>query len=314
MGATPRDWGFDECLTDPTAGGYYWEKSYIKNGEVVELDKVVYYPDVAHEFALDFIRRHKDRPFFFYYSSHLVHGPILPTPDSPVGPEGRPPRGLKAGAGPDQPFYADNVAYLDKQVGSLLAELERLGLREKTVVFFSADNGTAVRSETIHGRRINGQKGTMLEGGAHVPLIVSWKGTSPAGKVLPDLVDFSDFFPTFCELAGAKMPAGFVFDGRSFAPQIRGEKGNPREWIFVQLGNRWYVRDMKWKLTESGELFDMTEAPFAEKLVPAEGQSAEAAAARARLQAILDRLNPAGGKTVEPAKPRARSERRQAAR
>ena len=309
MGGTPGDWGFEEYLTDPTAGGYFWEKSYIKNGEIIELAEVAYYPDIAHEFALDFIRRHKDRPFFFYYSSHLVHGPILPTPDSPVGPEGRPPQGIKGGPGPNQPYYADNVAYLDKQVGSLVAELERLGLREKTLIVFSSDNGTAVESGTIGGRRIHGQKGTMWEGGAHVPLIVSWKGTTPEGKVLKDLVDFSDFLPTFAELAGAKLPEGIIFDGHSFAPQLRGEQGNPREWIFVQLGNRWYVRDMGWKLNESGELYDMSDAPFEEKLVPVEGQSPEAAAARARLQAVLSSLNPAGGKQVPPgvpARPRAR--------
>lgn len=312
MGSLPGDWGFDEYLADPTAGGYFWEKSYTKNGQLVELNEVVYYPDVAHEFALDFIRRHKDQPFFFYYSSHLVHGPILPTPDSPVGPEGRPPKGLKTGAGPAQQYYPDNVAYLDKQVGSLIAELDRLGLREKTVILFSADNGTAVQSETIRGRQINGHKGTMLEGGARVPLIVSWKGKSPAGKVLQDLVDFSDFFPTFCELAGAKLPSGFVFDGRSFAPQLRGEKGNPRDWIFVQLGPRWYVREMKWKLNEAGDLYDMTDAPFVEKLVPAAGQDAEAAAARTRLQAVLNQLNPAAGKTAPPDKPRPRPGQRQA--
>lgn len=308
MGGLPGDWGFDEYLTDPTAGGYFWEKSYIKNGQVVELEQVVYYPDVAHEFALDFIRRHKDRPFFFYYSSHLVHGPILPTPDSKVGPGGLPPKGMKAGAGPKEPYYEDNVVYLDKQVGSLLDELDRLGIREKTLVVFTSDNGTARESETIHGRQIHGQKGTMQEGGAHVPLLISWKGVTPAGAVFDDLVDFSDFVPTLAELAGAKLPEGFVFDGRSFAARLRGEAGNPREWIFVQLGAFWYVRDQKWKLNQNGELFDMSDAPFEERLVPVEGQSEEAAAARKRLQAVLDQLNPAGGKQVPkelPAQPRA---------
>jgi len=225
MGETPGDWGFDEYLTDPTAGGYYWQKSYIKNGETVQLDQEVYYPDVAHEFAKDFITRHRDKPFFLYYASHLVHGPILRTPDT------------KPGTTDPATLYADNVAYLDKQVGDLVAHLDKLGLRERTLIVFSSDNGTAGQSRTIGGRQISGHKGTMLEGGAHVPLIVNWKGVTPPGRVVKDLVDFSDLLVTFADLAQAPLPQGVVFDGRSFAPQIRGEKGQPREWIFVQLGN-----------------------------------------------------------------------------
>jgi arylsulfatase A len=102
--------------------------------------------------------------------------------------------------------------------------------------------------------------------------------------------------PTFADLAGAKLPAGVTFDGRSFAPQLRGQAGNPRDWIFVQLGNQWYVRNRRWKLTQAGELFDMTNAPFVEKPVPASEQPE----ARQQLQAVLDQLNPAAGKTTAP--------------
>ena len=104
VGASPGDWGFDEFITDPTASGWFWKTSYTKNGKEVQTDKEIYYPDVCHEFALDFIKRHRDQPFFFYYASHLVHGPILRTPDS------------KPGASAEQ-LYADNVSYLDKQLG-----------------------------------------------------------------------------------------------------------------------------------------------------------------------------------------------------
>ncbi|MBM4046703.1 MAG: DUF229 domain-containing protein, partial [Planctomycetes bacterium] len=250
MGDTPGDWGFDEWLTDPTAGGWYWKTSYTKNGQLVETKQEVYGPDVCMDFALDFFRRHRERPFFFYFPTHLVHGPILRTPDSKG--EGK------------ADYYEDNVAYLDKQVGQLVAELERLGLREKTVILFTGDNGTArfgADRAIVGGRKINGQKGTMLEGGARVPLIASWKGTMPEGRVLNDLVDFSDFFATFAELAGAKLPEGVTLDSHSFAPQVRGEKGRPRDWVFVQLGSKWYVRDQGWKLTHEGELFDMSDAP-----------------------------------------------------
>ena len=148
----------------------------------------------------------------------------------------------------------------------------------------------------------------MWEGGSRVPLIANWQGVTPAGAVLDDLTDFSDFLPTFAEVGGASLPAGITLDGRSFAPQLRGEKGTPRQWVFVQYfpntdrgsghqAGRFYVRDNGWKLNESGELFDMKDAPFTEKPVPADSTDPTAAAARKRLQAILDTLNPKAGKT-----------------
>jgi len=285
MGALPGDWGFDEFITDPTAGGYYWKTNYTKNGELVEAGREVYYPDVCHAFALDFIERHRDQPFFFYYPSHLVHGPIVRTPDT------------KAGETDPERLYADNVAYLDKQVGELVAHIDRLGLRDKTLILFSADNGTAHQSRTLQGRTLSGQKGSMLDCGAHVPMIASWKGTTPTGKTTRDLVDFSDLFATFADLAGASLPAGVTLDGKSFAPQLRGQAGSPRDWIFVQLGPNWYVREQAWKLNNQGELFDMTDAPFVEQPV-ARDASPDAAAARQRLQAVLDQLAPDKGKTA----------------
>jgi arylsulfatase A len=298
MSDSPGDWGFDEFITDPTAAGWYWKTSYTKNGKEVTSDKEIYYPDAASDFAIDFMRRHKDQPFYFYLPEHLIHGPILRTPDS------------KPDAPPHQ-LYDDNIAYLDKTVGKLLAALDEMGLREKTIVLFSSDNGTSpvgyqpqhdpqLTTGKIGGRAVNGRKGQLLEGGSRVPLIASWKGTLRAGGVRSDLIDFSDLLPTFAELAGAKLPEGVKFDGRSFAPQLRGEKGTPREWIFVQLGTGWYARDDGFKLNEKGELFSMKDAPFVEAPVPADTTDPQALAAKKRLQVALDELNPAGGKTVPP--------------
>ena len=154
---------------------------------------------------------------------------------------------------------------------------------------FPGDNGTAggyTKTATVNGRVIVGHKLKLLEGGSHVPLICNWSGVTPAGRVLDDLVDFSDFFATFADLGGAKLPDGVKVDGHSFAPQLRGGKGAPRDWIFVQLGAKWYVRDQGFKLNESGELFDMSGAPFAEKPAANDGE-------KAKLQAILNQLNPA---------------------
>jgi arylsulfatase A len=304
MSDSPGDWGFDEFVTDPTASGYFWVKSYTKNGQQVQKDEEFYYPDVQQAFAIDFMQRHRGEPFYFYYSMHLVHGPIVRTPDTKPGAAAEPAR-PRAGKGP---LYDDNVAYMDKQVGGIVAELDRLGLREKTLILFSADNGTAGASFTIGGRQVNGAKGSMWEGGSRVALIANFKGVTPEGRVLKDLVDFSDILPTFAELAGATLPAGVTFDGRSFAPQVRGEKGNPREWIFVQLGAKWYAREDGWKLNEAGELFDMKDSPFVEQPVAADAQSESAAAARKRLQAVLTQLNPAAGKRGDTARRSARSE------
>jgi arylsulfatase A len=297
MSDSPGDWGFDDYITDPTAAGWFWQKTYTKNGRTVTHPEEIYYPDLTTDFAIAFMRRHRDEPFYFYLSQHLIHGPILRTPDS------------RPGAAPQQ-WYDDNLVHLDKVVGRVVAALEELGLREKTMILFAADNGTATvgyRPEhdpskmtgKIGGRYVNGHKGQLLEGGSRVPLIASWKGTTASGQVRNDLIDFSDLLPTFADLAGAKLPEGVKFDGHSFAPRLRGEEGNPREWLFVQLGRGWYVRDDGWKLNERGELFSMKDSPFVEESITAGTTDPGAQAARTRLQAVLDELNPAGGK-VEP--------------
>ncbi len=286
VGETPRDWGFDEYSTDPTASGWFWQTTHLKNGQEVTVPDGTYAPDVIQDFTVDFIRRHKDQPFYFYYAMHLVHGPILHTADSAKGAQDGAER------------YDDNIAYMDKQVGAIVAELEKLGLREKTLVIFSADNGTALTfPSTVGGRMINGKKGSMLEGGSRVPFIASWPGVTPAGKVSKDIVSFADPHATFLELAGVKPPEGIKLDGRSLAPQLRGEKGRPREWAYVQLGAHWFVREPGWKMNESGELFDMSDAPFVEKPVAATADTDASKSARQRLTAVLAGLNPAAGKT-----------------
>jgi arylsulfatase A len=283
----PADFGFDEHLQF-SGSGIYWNtqakgKNYTKNGKKIELGDKKYLPDVMHSYLVDFINRHRNRPFFAYYSMSHVHVEILPTPDSP----------------PDsKDLYADNIRYMDKLVGQLVAELDRLKLRENTLIIFVGDNGTGgnfADSSTVGGKRLSGQKGSMLEGGANVPLIVNWPGKTPAGKVTAELIDSTDFHPTFAELAGAKLPSSTVIDGRTFVPQIYGKKGQPRDWIFIQLARQWYVRDAKFKLNQAGELFDMRNAPFEEPLVPATAKDPAAIAARLRLQAALDKLSPASG-------------------
>lgn len=276
----PGEWGFDEHIVFQGSGRYWGRQTptYMVSGMEKALPEGKYLPDLMHEFIRDFMTRHKDQPFFIYYPMVHVHGPILRTPDS------------KENADQDQ-LYRDNVEYMDKLVGKLMAELDRLQLREKTIVVFTGDNGTAhfgVDTATVNGKPISGMKGTMLEGGSRVPLIVNWPGHTPAGQINHDLIDFSDFFPTFAELGGAGLPAGVTLDGHSFAAQIRGEKGTPRDWIYVELSGQSYARNAGFKLTNRGELFDMSKAPFEEIPVPAAATNTAAASARAVLQKVLD--------------------------
>src|SRR5262249_47929089 len=124
----------------------------------------------------------------------------------------------------------------------------------------------------------------------------------------------SDFFPTFCEMAGASLPKKVKIDGRSFAPQVLGQAGSPRDWAYVELGGRRYVRTKEWKLNESGELFDMREAPFVERLASPTSEGNEAAAARERLHGILVGLVGKKALEAQPEQPKAKAARRGAGR
>ena len=139
-------------------------------------------------------------------------------------------------------------------------------------------------------------------------MIVSWPGATPAGKVSQDLIDFSDYMATFAELAGAKLPPGVTIDGRSFAPQLQAKVGHPREWVYVELNGRRYVRTARWKFNNAGELFDMKEAPFKEVPVAADATDADAVAARKHLQKVLEGLAgkapPPGGPETPPRRAR----------
>jgi arylsulfatase A len=283
----PSDWGFDEYLRFSGSGVYRSTdgnlETYVVNGAKRELAADEYMPDLLHEHVTKFIRRHRDSPFFLYYSMSSVHGELLPTPDSTAE---------------SSDLMADNVAYMDKLFGRLVDELRQQQLLQQTVIVFMGDNGTGkgqAERATIGGRRLTGQKGSMQEGGALVPLIVSWPGVIAGGRVSGGVLDSSDFVPTFAELAGVKLPVDRLIDGRSLLPQWRGAADQHRSWAFVQLARSWYVREQQWKLNEAGELYDMSQAPFAETLVVESADTEAARSARQRLAAVLGQLNPAGG-------------------
>jgi len=312
------EWGFDHVLSF-RGSGIFWNKtaaaslvkkyelagdkgaqdgvranpgSYNIDEQKLTMADAEYMPDLMQSNAVAFINANKGKPFFLYYSPSFVHSQILPTPDSAPPSSGLDAAARRALA------YTDNITYMDKQIGQLLAELDRLKIRENTVIFFMGDNGTAkaaADSATIGGRRLIGQKGGMEEGGGLVPFIISWKGVTSAGRLSENLSDASDLLPTFAEIAGAPLPANRIIDGKSLLPQIKGATTSPRTWAFTQLGAHWHVREAGWKLNEAGQLFDMKNAPFEEIPVAADSTDAAAAAARKRLSDALVGLNPAAG-------------------
>jgi arylsulfatase A len=283
----PSDFSFDEYMRF-FGSGIYWndpakKSDYRIDGKNLILKDNEYMPDLMHQKMVEFLTKNRNNPFFAYYSMSHVHGEIKRTPDSnPTTTD----------------FYEDNIIYMDKLVGQLITELDRLKLSDNTIIIFFSDNGTAgghADEATIGGRRLSGQKGSMLEGGSLEPLIVYWPGVTPKGKVCDDLISSTDFLPTFAEIVGAKLPKDIKLDGQSFNAQLHGKKGTPRTSLFVQLANNYWVRNTGWKLNQSGELFDMSKAPFEEIAIAADTKNPDAIAARKSLQAELDRLNPAGG-------------------
>lgn len=226
-GSYPDKAGFDEyCLWQvKDRGARYANPTVLLNGKLHRDIKGKYGPDVFCDFITDFVERHKKRPFFVYYPMVLTHAPFEPTPDSKDwNTKGR--RNNKKN-------FADMVAYMDKIIGRIIRKLDELGLRENTLLLFTGDNGTprSIASK-LTDRVLEGGKGLTTDAGTHVPLVASWKGTAPKGKVCGDLVDFTDFLPTLAEAVGAELPRERVVDGRSFLPQLRGEKCLPRDWVF----------------------------------------------------------------------------------
>ncbi|HAC92030.1 MAG TPA: hypothetical protein DCF63_15605 [Planctomycetaceae bacterium] len=250
----------------------YWGPDYNDNGKILSGDKKKFGPDLLHDFVVDFIRQRRDQPFFVYYPTPMIHYKLQRTPDS-------------TGEKPD--LHADNIAYLDKFVGQLVTELDSLKLRENTMIVFVGDNGSTKGAHTVHGRPVHGKKGELNEGGCRVPLIFNWPGSTPAGRVSKDLVRLTDFFPTFTTLAGGNLPTGVTLDGHSLAPQALGQPGQPREWVYVQLRSDCYVRDARWKLTHTGDFFDMKDAPWQEIPVTTDATDAEAKTARDKLKTAL---------------------------
>ncbi|HQL95141.1 MAG TPA: sulfatase-like hydrolase/transferase, partial [Candidatus Hydrogenedentes bacterium] len=234
-------------------------------------------PDMHHDFAVDFMRRHREQPFVLYYAMCLTHSPHVPTPDDTPSAEAK------------NRHSADNfpscVAYMDKLVGRLDGALDELGLRDNTIVIFTGDNGTG-----------GAGKGQPTERGARVPMIIHGPGHVKRRGLTGELTDLSDVFPTLLDYAGAPLPQDRPVDGRSLAPFLRGENDATREWIFSFIGDRRILRDRRWLLEDNsplhyGRLYDCGDKRDGTGYRDVtDSQEPEALAARARFDALLEKL------------------------
>jgi len=274
----PQKLGFDEsCLWQHMRRpSRYANPGLEYNGEERDFRDGEYGPDLVNAWALDFITRHKAKPFLLYYPMMLTHGPFQPTPDSA---DWDPTFNGNEKRKKDPKYFADMVAYMDKLVGRVAKKVDELGLRKETLIIFLGDNGTGREiTSQFQGQPYPGGKGLTNARGMHVPLIVNWPGQTPAGSVSDDLVSSVDFLPTLCEAAGVKPPQGLM-DGESFLGKARGAKSGPREPLYF-----WYSKDggqrrktefamtQFHKLYGNGRFVDLTKDPFEEGQPLREGE------------------------------------------
>ncbi len=309
-----EDAGFDEfCVWHPhhteEKGSRYKSPIVYENGEFLENMEGKYGEDVFADYIIDFMERNRDDPFFVYFPMALTHRPLEPTPDSPEFDDFVPPSNETLGArtwakledwDDEARYYKDMVEYHDKVIGRVNAKLEQLGIAENTLVIYVGDNGSPVEvCSIIHSHtEVCGGKGLTVDRGTHVPLICSWPDTIPPGAVTTDLIDASDFLPTILEAAEITPPDDYFIDGRSFLPQLKGETGNPRDWIFFHFEpmsgrvHRYarFIRDHRWKLYDDGRLVDLNADPEEEAAFDPADDDGERSEARSRLAPVFEQM------------------------
>ncbi len=291
---SPGHFGFDDALLwqHTRRPPRFANPGLERNGKELDYNNGEYGPTLINDFALEFVTTNKNRPFFLYYPMILTHNPFQPTPDSPEWDPKT--NGEQAKQAPKH--FADMTAYMDKMIGRLVAKLDELGIRENTLLLFIGDNGTNKSiTSRFKGADYAGGKGTQTARGSHVPFIANWPARIAPGKVNRDLVGSVDFLPTVCAAAGATVPAASAQDGRSFLPQLLGQAGKPREWLYTwyspdggKNGDWEFAMSTSYKLYRDGKFFDLKADPFEAKPLSVAAQKGEAAAAAKSLQAALD--------------------------
>jgi len=293
-GVLPEDAGFHEhCLWQVDKLGPRYPNPRLRiDGKDVSL-KGRYGPDVFTERACGFIKDNAARPFLLYFPMALVHNPFKPTPDVPA-------------ARSRQQCFAAMMRYMDACVGRIMDAVKDAGVADRTLVLFTSDNGTNRKIVSMMGsKKVKGGKGRPNDRGTGVPLVAWGPGVVKGGRVLEDLVEFSDFMPTLLDAGRIDAPDDLVCDGVSFLPQLRGERGQPRSSVFIWSDPRpgktrpvRFARDQRFKLYGDGRLLDVMSDPEETRPVSV-GASEAADRARALLQAAMDRMPSRPARTIK---------------
>ncbi|MEP7272210.1 MAG: arylsulfatase [Acidobacteriota bacterium] len=222
---TPNRRGFDEWfgyLNQNHAPFYYTD--YLWRNEQKQAipensdgKRVRYSHDLLTDEAVAFLERHREKPFFLYLPFTIPHRqfevPSLEKYANEPWPE-------------EAKIFAAMVTRLDRDVGRVLDELDRLGLATNTVVFFTSDNGSEKKKSFgdffRSTRSFRGYKGSVYEGGLRVPMLVRWPGVVPAKKVSSTPWWFADVFPTLLAIAGVKESTAKL-DGLDVLATLRGK-------------------------------------------------------------------------------------------
>ena len=223
-----------------------------------------YAPDRINAQVLQFVRDHKDEPFFLYYPSIIPHV-ALHVPDEDLKPYlalgwNDPPFTKESGRGYTPHFtpraaYAAMITRLDRYVGKLLDLLDELGLTDDTLVVFSSDNGATYLEEVDYVffnsvGELRGLKGSLYEGGVRVPTIARWPGRVKAGTTSDRISGFEDWMPTLMEAAGGIDLVPDDIDGISMLPTLIGDQQPDRPYLYREFpayGGQQFVRVGDWK-------------------------------------------------------------------
>lgn len=300
-----RQFGFDEysvwnAVKDGEApGSHYKNPKIFENGAYLpdSYTDGKYGEDIFTDRVLNFIDANKSNPFFIYYPITLCHAPYSPTPADPQF------KSWNSKGNPSDPsFFPSMVNYMDAQLGLITDKLTSLSLSENTIVIFTSDNGTPSDMRSLYnGKWINGGKSNTNKWGTNVPMTILWPGKIQAGQVNDNLVDFTDFLPTFAELAGTTVPGTYgIVDGKSFAKQLTGQSYTPRDWVFnhyepnTNKGNttikRW-INDKEYKLYDvTGKFYNIELDPEENAPIAERKQTAEEKAIIKNFQSIMNTL------------------------